>query len=268
MARARGKRRSEAKSTVDPEEVARFAALADPWWDPGGPLGPLHRLNPTRIAYVRDRLCAHFGCDATSLRPFEGLKLLDIGCGGGLLAEPMARLGARVVGADVSEESIRIARRHAVESELAIDYRVAAAEELAVGRERFDALLAMEVVEHVADLGAFLAACGALVKPGGAMAVATLNRTLKAFVLAVVGAEYIMGWLPRGTHNWERFVRPSELARHGQRHGLSLAHLTGVAFHPLTGEWGLSRDTGVNYMGFLVKEEQNGRSRARPGRNE
>ena len=256
MARASGKRRSETKSTVDPEEVARFAALADSWWDPGGPLGPLHRLNPTRIAYVRDRLCAHFGRDATSHRPFEGLKLLDIGCGGGLLAEPMARLGARVVGADVSEENIRTARAHAAESELAIDYRVAAAEELALGRERFDALLAMEVVEHVADLNAFLAACGALVKPGGAMAVATLNRTLKAFALAVVGAEYIMGWLPRGTHNWERFVRPSELARRGRPHGLSLAHLTGVAFHPLTGEWDLSRDTGVNYMGFLVKESR------------
>ena len=254
MARTSRKRRSEAKSTVDPEEVAQFAALADSWWDPNGPLRPLHRLNPTRIAYIRDHLCAHFGRDATSHRPVEGLKLLDIGCGGGLLAEPMARLGARVVGADVSEENIRTARLHADASELAIDYRVAAAEDLALGRERFDVLLAMEVVEHVADLSAFLAACGALVKPSGAMAVATLNRTLKAFALAVVGAEYVLGCLPRGTHNWERFVRPSELARRGRPHGLSLAHLTGVTFRPLPGEWGLSRDTGVNYMGFLMKE--------------
>lgn len=254
MARPSGKRKAKAGSTVDPGEVARFAALAERWWEADGPLRPLHRLNPARIAYVRDRLCAHFDRDPASTGPLEGLKLLDIGCGGGLLAEPLTRLGARVVGVDVSEEAIRVARRHAAEGELSIDYRVASAEDQAAGRARYDAVLAMEVIEHVADPGAFFAACGTLVKPGGAMAVATLNRTLKAFALAIVGGEYVMGWLPRGTHDWERFLRPSELSRYGRRHGLSLAHLTGVALHPLTGEWALSRDTGVNYMAILVKE--------------
>ena len=237
-------------STVDPDEVARFAALAEDWWDPHGRFRPLHRFNPVRLGYIRDRLIGHFRRDPAALTPFTGLRLLDIGCGGGLVAEPMARLGAAVVGLDATEQNIRVARLHAAGAGLDIDYRCAAAEDLLGGPERFDIILNLEVVEHVAALEPFIAACGALLAPGGAMIVATLNRTAKAWALAIVGAEYVLGWLPRGTHRWAKFVRPAELAGALRRHGLAVAELSGVSYHPLSGEWALSRDLAVNYMVF------------------
>jgi 2-polyprenyl-6-hydroxyphenyl methylase / 3-demethylubiquinone-9 3-methyltransferase len=241
---------SRAGGTVDPDEVARFAALADDWWDPHGRFRPLHQFNPVRLAFIRDRLARRFGRDIRAKRPFEGLRLLDIGCGGGLVAEPMARLGASVVGLDATEKNIQVARLHAGRAGLAIDYRCAPAEALLDGPERFDVILNLEVVEHVVALEPFIAACGALLAPGGAMIVATLNRTAKAWALAIVGAEYVLGWLPRGTHRWAKFVRPAELAGALRRHGLTIAELTGVSYQPLSGEWALSRDLAVNYMVF------------------
>ena len=252
-----GTRRRTAQSphatTVDAAEIARFAALADAWWDPEGEFRPLHRLNPTRLAYVRDRLIGHFGLDPHAQRPLDGLSLLDVGCGGGLLSEPMARLGAKVTGIDAAERNIGVASTHAQESGLAIDYRHAAVEDLAAAGERFDAVLALEIVEHVADPDLFLAACGTVLKPGGALVISTLNRTAKAFALAVVGAEYVLRWLPRGTHDWRKFVRPSELAAGLRRAGLELTDLTGVAYNPLNDKWTLARDLDVNYMAFAVK---------------
>ncbi len=244
----------DAGGSVDPAEIAKFSALAEEWWDPAGKFRPLHKLNPTRLAFVRDRIAEHFGRDPLAERPLAGLSLLDIGCGGGLLAEPLCRLGAEVTGIDASERNIKVALLHAAESGLAIDYRHAAAEDLAGAGARFDAVLNMEVVEHVADLGAFLAASGALVKPGGAMVVATLNRTPKAFLLGIVGAEYLLRWLPPGTHDWRRFVRPSELARELAAGGLTVTEIAGMAYNPLTDEWRLARDTAVNYIVFAVKE--------------
>jgi 2-polyprenyl-6-hydroxyphenyl methylase/3-demethylubiquinone-9 3-methyltransferase len=244
---------SPAETTVDPAEVARFAALAERWWDTEGEFRPLHRLNPTRLAYVRDRLVGHFGRDRRALAPLDGLSLLDVGCGGGLLSEPMARLGARVTGIDAAERNIGVAAAHATESGLAIDYRHAAVEDLAAAGERFDVLLALEVVEHVADPDLFLAACGQVLEPGGALVLSTLNRTAKAFALAVVGAEYVLRWLPRGTHDWRKFMRPSELAAGLRRAGLDVVDLSGLAYNPLNDKWTLARDLDVNYMAFAVK---------------
>jgi 2-polyprenyl-6-hydroxyphenyl methylase/3-demethylubiquinone-9 3-methyltransferase len=192
--------------TVDPAEIARFSAIADEWWDPNGKFKPLHRFTPTRLEYIRGRIAGHFGRDALAPKPLAGLRLLDIGCGGGLLCEPMARLGASVVGADAAERNVKTAAVHAERQGLAIDYRHTTAEALAEAGELFDVVLNMEVVEHVADVAAFMGACARLVRPGGLMVVATLNRTAKAFALAIVGAEYVLGWLPRGTHTWSKFV--------------------------------------------------------------
>jgi 2-polyprenyl-6-hydroxyphenyl methylase / 3-demethylubiquinone-9 3-methyltransferase len=240
--------------TIDESEIERFSRLASTWWDPDGPMRPLHRLNPVRIGYVRDRIAAHFGRDTKSLRPFAGLSLLDLGCGAGLLAEPMARLGFAVAGVDATKESIEVAKRHADDGGLSIDYRIATAEELAAAGERFDAVLALEIVEHVADVDLFLAAAASLVKPGGALVLSTLSRTVKSFLMAIVGAEYVLGWLPLGTHEWERFVRPSELVPPLRRAGLRVKELTGVAYDPLAGEWRLApRDLDVNYMAFAVR---------------
>lgn len=247
------KRRAAAEGSVDAEDIARFSALADEWWDAKGKLRPLHALNPTRLGFIRDRLCAHFGRGVDDSAPFKGLDLLDVGCGGGLLAEPLARLGAGVVGIDAAEESIRAAAVHAQESGLAIDYRVATAETLAEEKQRFDVILAMEVVEHVADLEGFLAACSTLLKAGGAMVIATLNRTPRAFALAIVGAEYVLRWLPRGSHDWRKFVPPSELGAVLRANGVTVATLTGVTYNPLTDRWNLSRDLSVNYMAFATK---------------
>ena len=203
---------SAAAPTVDEAELARFAALANQWWDPRGKMAPLHKFNPVRLGYIRDAACRRFGRDGKRLDCLKGLRVLDIGCGGGILSEPLARLGADMVGADPAEPNIEAARVHAAAGGLAIDYRATTAEALAQAGERFDIVLAMEVVEHVADVNLFVALTGAMVKPGGLMVAATLNRTLKSFALAIVGAEYVLRWLPRGTHDWRRFVRPSELA--------------------------------------------------------
>jgi 2-polyprenyl-6-hydroxyphenyl methylase / 3-demethylubiquinone-9 3-methyltransferase len=235
-------------ASIDPAETAKFAAMAEAWWDPQGKFRPLHKFNPTRIAFIRDRVAARHGCDPLAPRPLADLRLLDIGCGGGLLAEPMARLGARVTGIDAVERNIAIARLHAEQAGLAIDYRTATPEELVEDGARFDVILNMEVVEHVADRASFLAACCALLADDGLMVIATLNRTPKAFALAVVGAEYVLGWLPRGTHDWRKFVRPSELAAGLRPHGLEFAELTGVSYNPLMDKWSLSRDLDVNYM--------------------
>jgi 2-polyprenyl-6-hydroxyphenyl methylase/3-demethylubiquinone-9 3-methyltransferase len=253
MTQAEARPEPAVRDSVDPAEIAKFSAMAEEWWDPAGKFRPLHKLNPTRLAFVRDRIAGHLGRDPLADRPLAGLSLLDIGCGGGLLAEPLCRLGAEVTGIDASERTIKVASVHAAEVGLAIDYRHAAAEDLAGEGARFDAVLNMEVVEHVADLGAFLAASGALVKPGGAMVVATLNRTPKAFLLGIVGAEYLLRWLPPGTHDWRRFVRPSELARGLVAAGLTVTEIAGMTYNPLTDAWHLSRDTDVNYMVFAVK---------------
>jgi 2-polyprenyl-6-hydroxyphenyl methylase/3-demethylubiquinone-9 3-methyltransferase len=240
-------------SSVDPAEVAKFSAMAEEWWDPTGKFAPLHKFNPVRLGFIRDTASAHFGRDARSLKPFEGLSLLDIGCGGGLLSEPMARLGFAVTGADASERNIGTARAHAAISGANVDYRCATAEALAAEGASFDLILNMEVVEHVADLNGFLASCAAMLKPGGLMFVATLNRTLKSLALAKIGAEYILGWLPRGTHDWNRFIAPDELQKILEETRLNILKLQGVAFDPLGWDWKLSTDTDVNYVVVATK---------------
>src|SRR3546814_754420 len=255
MAEAGATTRRSAAS-IDDAEVAKFAAMAQAWWDPQGKFRPLHRFNPVRLAYIRDRLCARFDRDPNGERPLKGLRLLDVGCGGGLLAEPLARLGAEVTGLDAAEENIRVAALHAEESGLAIDYRHLSVEELAAGPARFDAVLNMEAVEHVADVGAFLRASADLVRPGGVMILATLNRTPKAFLMAIVVAEYLLRWLPRGTHDWRRFLRPSELAHALRGTGLQIEEVTGVAYNPPTDAWRLPpRDLDVNYMMLAVRPD-------------
>jgi len=236
-------------ASVDPGEIAKFEAMAEAWWDPAGKFRPLHRLNPVRLAYIRDQACRRFDRDAKSPRPLDGLDLLDIGCGGGLLSEPAARMGARVVGIDASHRNIAIAGLHAERMGLAVDYRCQTAEALAEsGERRFDIILNMEVIEHVADTEGFMAASIALLKPGGIMILATLNRTAKSYALAILGAEYLLRWLPRGTHDWRRFLRPSELTHLIERAGGHVLALEGVVYNPLTDHWNLSRDLGVNYM--------------------
>ncbi|HEY5819276.1 MAG TPA: bifunctional 2-polyprenyl-6-hydroxyphenol methylase/3-demethylubiquinol 3-O-methyltransferase UbiG [Mesorhizobium sp.] len=236
------------KTTIDPGEVERFSAMAAEWWNPNGKFRPLHKFNPVRLAYIRDQVAARFGRDPQSARPFDGLRFLDIGCGGGLLCEPMARLGATVVGVDPAERNIDVARLHAAQSGLKIDYRAATAEELADAGEEFDVVLNMEVVEHVADVELFIARTAEMVKPGGLMFVATINRTLKAHALAIIGAEYILRWLPRGTHQFEKLVRPAELEAALAKAGLTIADRTGVSYNPLADRWSRSRDMDVNYM--------------------
>ncbi len=235
--------------TVDPAEVAKFERMAAEWWDPDGKFAPLHKFNPVRLGYIRDVAAERFDRDVRAGAPLSGLKLLDVGCGGGLLCEPMARLGAEVVGIDPSATNIDAARRHAAKSGLPIDYRATTAEALsAKGGEAFDIVLAMEVVEHVADIDAFLAACATLASPDGLVFVATINRTLKAFALAIVGAEYILGWLPRGTHDYDKLVRPAELEASLAGAGLAVIHRTGVRYNPLADGWSRSSDMDVNYM--------------------
>jgi 2-polyprenyl-6-hydroxyphenyl methylase/3-demethylubiquinone-9 3-methyltransferase len=234
--------------TVDQDEIARFSRLADDWWDTRGPMAALHKFNPVRLAYIRDRAAGHFGRDPASLDSLAGLRVLDIGCGGGILSEPLARLGATMVGVDPAAKNIAVAQAHAGALGLAIDYRATTAEALAEAGERFDIVLAMEVVEHVTDVGAFIAHTAALVKPGGLLFVATLNRTAKSFALAIVGAEYILRWLPRGTHRWDKFITPDELAVAIEGGGLRVAGETGVVYNLLSDRWQLSRDTDVKYM--------------------
>lgn len=240
-------------STVDAREIAQFAAIADAWWDEEGAFRPLHRLNPVRLRYIRDRLCAHFGRDPEAPKPLSGLRLVDVGCGGGLLCEPMTRMGATVTGIDAAEEGIAAAKAHAASVGLKIDYRAATAESLVEAGESFDAVISMEVLEHVADVDAFLAACRDLTRPSGALALSTLNRTPKSYLTAIVGAEYVLRWLPRGTHNWKKFIRPSELAAALRRQGLELADLTGIEYSPLADRFSLGRDLGVNYLAFATR---------------
>jgi len=238
---------AEFGATVDPEDIDRFAANAD-WWDPRGSFAPLHRINPARIDFIRARLLAHFRRDPASLRPFAGLRLADIGCGGGLAAEPMARLGFSVTGIDAGTEAVAAARTHAEASGLAIDYRVMDIEALAQTGERFDVVLGLEIAEHVADRDAFFAALGGLVAPGGMFIGATLNRTLRAFALAIVGAEYLFGWLRRGTHDWQRFVRPSEFVLGLRRNGLATTAVVGLGYDCISSGWSETDDLSVNYM--------------------
>jgi 2-polyprenyl-6-hydroxyphenyl methylase/3-demethylubiquinone-9 3-methyltransferase len=240
---------AEAKrTTIDAAEVERFSAMAAEWWDPSGKFRPLHKFNPVRLAYIRDQVAARFGRDPHAAKPFEGLRILDIGCGGGLLCEPMARLGAEVVGVDPSETNIEVAKLHAAESRVEVDYRATTAEELADAGEKFDVVLNMEVVEHVADVGLFVERCAEMVKPGGIMFVATINRTLKALGLAIVGAEYLLRWLPKGTHQYDKLVRPEELEKALAGAGMTIADRTGVTYNPLADRWQRSRDMDVNYM--------------------
>jgi 2-polyprenyl-6-hydroxyphenyl methylase/3-demethylubiquinone-9 3-methyltransferase len=234
--------------SVDHAEIAKFEAMADAWWDPTGKFKPLHRLNPTRVRFIRDRLAARLGRDPDEPQPLRGLSILDIGCGGGLLAEPLARLGAEVTGIDAAERNIAIARRHAEAVGEHVTYLPCSAEDLAAQGAQFDAVLAMEIVEHVADLDAFFKAAAGMLKPSGMMVVATLNRTVKSFAFAIVGAEYVLRWLPRGTHDWRRFMRPSELARRLRGHGLDMNELAGVSYDPIADSFSISRDCGVNYM--------------------
>ena len=241
------------RSTIDEGEVERFSALAAEWWNPRGKMAPLHKFNPVRIGYVRDQAAQRFGRDPKKLDSMKGLRMLDIGCGGGLLSEPLSRLGASVTGVDPSETNIEAAKQHAEQSGLAIDYRCTTAEALAEAGEQFDIVLAMEVVEHVADVPLFVQSCAAMVRPGGLMIAATLNRTLKSFALAIVGAEYILRWLPVGSHRWDKFVTPNELEIAMELGGLRVIASQGVIYNIIADRWQLSSDTDVNYM--LVSEK-------------
>ncbi|MEW2912131.1 bifunctional 2-polyprenyl-6-hydroxyphenol methylase/3-demethylubiquinol 3-O-methyltransferase UbiG [Leisingera sp. JC11] len=242
------------QSTVDPAEIAKFEAMAAEWWDPNGKFKPLHMLNPCRLDYITSQIAGEFGRDLTSRRPFEGLRLLDIGCGGGLLSEPMARLGAAVVGADAAEGNLPVARIHAEQSGLEIDYRHTTAEALADAGEQFDVVLNMEVVEHVADPLSYLTATQQLLKPGGLEICSTINRNPKSFAMAIVGAEVIMRWLPRGTHEWSKFITPDELFELLRKAGLKPVDRKGFVFNPITWNWSISeRDLSVNYVTASVK---------------
>jgi 2-polyprenyl-6-hydroxyphenyl methylase/3-demethylubiquinone-9 3-methyltransferase len=241
-------------ASIDDAEVARFDRLAADWWDVRGPMAALHKFNPVRLAYIRDQAAARFDRDPKKLDSLQGLRILDIGCGGGILSEPLARLGASMVGADPAEKNIAIARAHAQSSGVDVDYRATTAEALAEAGEQFDIVLAMEVVEHVVDVKEFVSVCASMVKPGGLMIAATLNRTLKSFALAIVGAEYVLRWLPRGTHQWDKFVTPQELERAYEAAGLDVTAERGVIYNLLADRWQLSSDMDVNYM--LVGERR------------
>jgi 2-polyprenyl-6-hydroxyphenyl methylase/3-demethylubiquinone-9 3-methyltransferase len=239
----------QSQSTVDPAEIAKFEAMAAEWWNPAGKFKPLHMLNPCRLDYITRQIAAEFDRDLSAQAPFAGLRILDIGCGGGLLCEPMARLGAEVVGADAAARNIPVARLHAEQSGLAIDYRHTTAEALAGAGERFDAVLNMEVIEHVADPAAYLAACHALTRPGGLMVCSTLNRNAKSYLMAIIGAEHVMRWLPKGTHEWSKFITPDELYALLRGAGFEPVDRKGMVFNPLGWSWHLSaRDLSVNYV--------------------
>lgn len=245
-----------AQSSIDPAEVAKFQAMAREWWDPNGKFKPLHMLNPTRLDYVTRQIAAQFGRDLTQPLPFQGLTLLDIGCGGGLMAEPMARLGASVTGADAAAGNITVASLHARQQDLPIDYRATTAEALAADGHAYDVVMALEIVEHVAEPPAFIATCRDLVKPGGMLIQSTLNRTARSFAAAIIGAEWVMRWLPKGTHDWRRFITPDELATMTEAAGLRVVDRCGMVFNPLGWSWSLSpRDLSVNYAMTALRED-------------
>lgn len=242
---------ARAPDTVDAADVERFERIAARWWDPAGPFKPLHRITPVRVAFIRDQVTAHFGRDPLAPHPLAGLSVLDVGCGGGLLAEPMARLGAATTGIDAGRETIDAARKHAEQSGLSIDYQCRTIEDLAASGAQFDVVLASEIVEHVADVPAFLEALATVVRPGGGLMMSTLNRTAKSFAFAIVGAEYLLRWMPRGTHDWRRFLKPSELAAGLRPSGIEVVRVAGMVFNPVSGAWQLSeRDLDVNYLLF------------------
>ncbi|HXZ21464.1 MAG TPA: bifunctional 2-polyprenyl-6-hydroxyphenol methylase/3-demethylubiquinol 3-O-methyltransferase UbiG [Pseudolabrys sp.] len=244
-------------SSVDEAEVERFSRHAADWWNPRGPMAALHKFNPVRLGYIRDQTAACFDRDPRKLDCLKGLRMLDIGCGGGILSEPLAQLGADVIGADPSQDNIAAARAHAEATSITVDYRATTAEELSAAKERFDVVLAMEVVEHVVDVDAFVATCSAMVKPGGLLIAGTLNRTLKSFALAIVGAEYVLRWIPRGTHQWDKFVTPVELETAMENSGLRVIGERGVIYNPFADRWRLSSDMDVNYM-LVAQRPQKG----------
>jgi 2-polyprenyl-6-hydroxyphenyl methylase / 3-demethylubiquinone-9 3-methyltransferase len=246
---------AERSPSLVAQEVARFEALGDAWWDADGPMAPLHRLNPVRVGWARDAIVRHFKLEATAGAPLVGIDLVDVGCGAGLFAEPLARLGADVVGVDPSPASIDVARRHAEETGASVAYRKGTVEELGTEGRRFDVVSAMEVIEHVADPRSFVAVAASLVKPGGLLLASTLNRTLKSFALAIVGAEYVLRWLEPGTHRWEQFVTPIELTGFARAAGLKRISVRGVAYDPLRAVWRLSPDVGVNYLFAAAKPD-------------
>ena len=241
-------------NTIDPAEVAKFEAMAAEWWDTEGKFKPLHLMNPCRLDYITSQIAAEFDRDLTQALPFAGLRILDIGCGGGLLSEPMARLGAEVVGADAAPRNIPVAQIHAAQSGLSIDYRHTTAEAMAEAGEQFDVVLNMEVVEHVADPLGYLTACQQLLRPGGLMICSTLNRNAKSFAMAIIGAEWVMRWLPKGTHDWAKFITPDELYALITGAGLEPVDRKGMVFTPISWKWSVSaRDLSVNYVTASVK---------------
>lgn len=240
--------------TVDAKEIENFAKDSSHWWDEKGPFRPLHRLNPVRLAYIKERICEQFDCDGQSLKPYKGLSILDIGCGGGLVCEPMARLGADITGIDADANAIAVAKEHAKAMGLSVDYKATSSEDLLKGKKRFDVVLALEIVEHVADVDMFVGNCVDLCKPGGLVVFSTLNRTPKSFALGKIAAEYILGWVPQGTHDWKKFLKPSELAKAIRRAGASVENTEGMVFNAITGEFERSpRDLDVNYFMSAVK---------------
>lgn len=245
------------RSSLNAEEVAKFAAVAETWWDFEGPFKPLHLINPTRLSFIRSALCRHFRKDPYSARPFEGLKIVDVGCGGGILSEPLARMGATVTGIDAVEKNIRIASVHAGLDPLtsSIDYSCTTAEQLVREQRKFDAVIALEVIEHVADPSEFCKSLAALAVPNGVVVISTLNRSMKSYAAAIVGAEYILNWIPKGTHEWSKFLTPEELILILQRASISVQEMAGFTYNPLTGEWSLSDDTSVNYIAFGSKQD-------------
>jgi len=249
-----GERNDMARAaSIDLDEIDRFARMVDEWWDADGPMAPLHRLNPTRLRYCRQRLCAHFDLVDTGFRPLSGLALLDVGCGAGLLSEPFARMGAAVSAIDAGAETIAAAKAHATGQGLEVDYQAVAAEDLAATGAQFDVVVSMEVIEHVADVPGFIAALVGLTRPGGALLLATMNRTPKAYLQAILAAEHVLRWVPVGTHDWQRFQKPAELGRFLRRAGANLRDVTGMKYLPRQGEWRLGRDAGVNYLAYAAK---------------
>lgn len=242
------------RTTVDPAEIERFSRIAAEWWDPAGKFRPLHKFNPVRLAWLRDVICQAHGRDPHGPRPLDGIRILDVGCGGGLLSEPLARLGATVTGIDAAEKNVKTAAAHATETGVTVDYRATTAEDLASAGEQFDVVLAMEIVEHVADVDLFVRTVAGLARPGGLVFMATLNRTAKSFLFGIVAAEYVLRWLPRGTHDWKRFLKPSELTGTLRRSGVEVREVTGVAYNPISDRFSLAaKDLDVNYMLWGVR---------------